>query len=863
MSFFGRKHIWYKSLIIPVLFVSLMLPVYWLFPQELLKEVNSPVKPTSFYELIRSGELADLQEASRERGLPTEGDSAVLKKRLIDHERDRQWLPFEERIKVVSGDLVILKNADFIQYQEDENGDERILLYGSVDVMYEEKRISADEVTINGSRGLITGRGNVRFSDRGRLYRGDSFFYNVQTDEGYFYNATTSIGHFTYTGGTIRKIGEGNKMEAGDVSVTTCDITNPHYRMEAEELFLYESERVLVKDAYFIYGQDEVLYLPYFYRNLREKALRSSLHFRERSGLVLQNTYTPVKRDEKELVLKGDFYERLGFYTGVDWRLLYERGRTDVRLSGALSNDVFYYDEVTENWSPLGPPGSDPLTIQRSFRYRAGGYQQFIFGERFRNTSELNILLVSDPYYEYDFERRTVGFDLFDLIGQPESDFPRKGSGYSWYLNSYLQGDTLAVSVKNRVQFEPQRNVGVEFSSLPDYYEYRLYSITAPQVLVSHGRMILSDLDSPLFSDISYSSYASYAHVLYYDENADLSSELHRADTALRFTRGYDIGGLLRITPAIEAGAQGQHHVEPGSGELADDRLNSFAYGRTSTALKAGEENAYVQVKHDLKYKLLGPRDLYEFNRFRVHSIGLRGFLQLGHFTDELETSYDLRPAYDWTAGRYEPYIVDSSHFDPLRNTLTFSPAKQLSMKDVIVYNIALSRFETNRFSLLYNSEEIALGDRSVNLMLELSWHHNFQNPLVDSMQSIFRLSAELHRFWSTYFRVYSRNDAVWRYLPETAREYGERPVNPVVDLLKSFNFFNTEDRKASQFKLKSISFGFIHDLHDWELNFDYTGNRELSYDGSRYVWDNTYSMSIRLKDVKDFDIHTRLQEKR
>ncbi len=84
-----------------------------------------------------------------------------------------------------------------------------------------------------------------------------------------------------------------------------------------------------------------------------------------------------------------------------------------------------------------------------------------------------------------------------------------------------------------------------------------------------------------------------------------------------------------------------------------------------------------------------------------------------------------------------------------------------------------------------------------------------------------------------------------------------------MLDLLKSYNFFNRDDRKSSHFKLKSLSFGLVRDLHDWELRFDYTGNRELAFDGSKFEWDQTFSISISLKEVESVDMHTSFNEKR
>jgi hypothetical protein len=138
-----------------------------------------------------------------------------------------------------------------------------------------------------------------------------------------------------------------------------------------------------------------------------------------------------------------------------------------------------------------------------------------------------------------------------------------------------------------------------------------------------------------------------------------------------------------------------------------------------------------------------------------------------------------------------------------------------------------------------------------------LDWEHNFVNPFLDTLHSKFGVTAQVHPYWTVYLSVLSRNDDIWKYY-----ERGDDKINPVVDLLKSFNLFNIEDRKESNFKMKSISLGLVHDLHDWEMRFDYTGNRELSYDGSRYIWNNTYSISLGLKEVRDLLIHSKFSER-
>jgi hypothetical protein len=822
--------------------------------------------PQSVYDLVRGGTEESLRAACRERSLEVEGSLEELKRRLLEYEFKQNTVPFLIREKNATAGDIVLYNADFAEYMKDESGNDLILLSGSVDLTYSGRKITADRISVNIDREIITGSGNITFVDSGKVYHAESFHYDGISDEGIFINAQATIGRFTYRGPIIKKLAESGKLVAEDVSITTCELQHPHYRIDADELYIYDGERVLIKNASFYYGSDPVFILPFFYRNLKEPAIKSALYFRQRSGTVVQNTYYPMKGEEKSLKLMGDFYERLGFYLGSEYFAQKEQGSsTHMGVSAALSNDVYIYDGVNETWSPLGPPLAGEYGIQRYVRYRIGLYQKFRFGEKVKNQTELNFFWVSDPYYQYDFERRKEQFDPFDVIGQAGYDYPQKGSGFTWFLNNYLTYNTLSFSVKNSVRFEPQRNVEKfpftspdYYVSLPDYYENRIYSLIAPDVTLTHTQTLLSQARSAVFSDLDYRSSVGYSHSLYYDSTGSPSSEVQQGNTEIGVKKEYAVAPFVRFTPDIAVGGQVQQHVDPSSSQSTDDRQNTLLYTRTKADLTLGSSDLYLALFHDLKYKLYGPEDDFQYGSFRVHDFGIRGYAGSNIFTEQFTTSVDLRPDYDWTSGRYEPLTLERERFFPFINTLTFTPFSTLSMTDRLVYEIARSQFKLNNFLLKYQSNALNLGERPLMLGWELSWKHYFVNPVLDTLRSTFGVSAQVHPYWLLYLSVTSRNDDIWKYYNS-----GDEKVNPFVDLLKSFNFFNTNDRKESNFKMKSISLGFVHDLHDWEMKFDYTGSRELSYDGSRYVWNNTYSISIGLKEVKSLNIHTEFNELR
>jgi lipopolysaccharide assembly outer membrane protein LptD (OstA) len=818
--------------------------------------------PEAVYELIREGTEEELRRACEDRGLPSDGGINDLRKRLMEWEMERSLVPFDEKVEGSGSNAVVLNHAEFIRFIEAENGDELIFMSGNVDVLFEQKKIKADQVEINSSRKLIAGLGNVRFLAGEELYTCDSFFYDEANNEGYFYDAKTGLGAFITRGQVIHKIPGEDKYVAENVAFSTEDIKNPHYWVTGEKLYAYDSEKVLVKNASIYYGQDELLRLPYLYRNVRDRRLKTSLYFRERSGLVWQNTYAPYKTDEKGLILKGDFYERLGFYAGVEYDVA---DSMYVDLSVALSKDVYFYPnqdnqtDVTENWTNLGPPDAAEFDINRSVRYKEGFYRKFRFGKAVTNTTELNLQLISDPYYEFDFERRSTGFDFFQFLNQAAYDSPTRGSGYSWYLDNYLNAGNFDWYLKNSLRFEPQRNPGQNISSLNNYYQYQLFAITAPQTGVSYTDTLFEQSDSPVIADTELETSGDYTYIQYYNPDETISSRVHQGNAEVGVAKTYSAGDFFRFTPNLIAGGSGQRHLEPSAAQIQGDDEKTLIYGQIIDEWRFGPDSVYLDLTHNLRYKFFGPEDGYEFNRFRIHELTMTGFLQARYFSNKISTTYDLRPVYDWDAGSYEHFQWGRDRFYPLTNTFIFSPWDELELRDVLVYDIAGSQFKTNQLVFGLTSPEMQVAKNKLLLSWDLTWQHNFINPFVDELRSIFRIDADMYRYWKFYVRSLSLNEEMWHYYRDTA---GGSYVNPFLDLVRSFNFFNTDDRKVSYFKLKSVSLGFVRDLHEWELAFDFTGNRKLLPDGSAYYWEQTFSISLGLKKVESARIHTTLQKR-
>ena len=132
----------------------------------------------------------------------------------------------------------------------------------------------------------------------------------------------------------------------------------------------------------------------------------------------------------------------------------------------------------------------------------------------------------------------------------------------------------------------------------------------------------------------------------------------------------------------------------------------------------------------------------------------------------------------------------------------------------------------------------------------------NAQQSLVrfadSSMDLTVGFTFKVHEFMDVKFASVSRNSALWRYYPGLF-DLDIPPLNPVEDILKSFNFFDSTeaDRQASLFKLKSLSASMVHDLHDWDLTASLSLLPVL--DGTEYYFKPTFSVLLAWRAVPEF----------
>ncbi len=125
------------------------------------------------------------------------------------------------------------------------------------------------------------------------------------------------------------------------------------------------------------------------------------------------------------------------------------------------------------------------------------------------------------------------------------------------------------------------------------------------------------------------------------------------------------------------------------------------------------------------------------------------------------------------------------------------------------------------------------------------------------SLDVRFGMNARVHEFLDLSVSSTSSNGVVYRYVDDLAEQVGVEPKNPFTDLARSFNFFNIDDRRESDFNLSRIDVEATHYLGDWVLNVQYSGFPEQTPgdDGrDRFEWQREFSIFLEWMPIPEFN---------
>jgi hypothetical protein len=140
---------------------------------------------------------------------------------------------------------------------------------------------------------------------------------------------------------------------------------------------------------------------------------------------------------------------------------------------------------------------------------------------------------------------------------------------------------------------------------------------------------------------------------------------------------------------------------------------------------------------------------------------------------------------------------------------------------------------------------------------LKTHWYLNIQNYIDNLFDFSPSLTLSVYKNLDLTFSSTSNNTRTYLYIPGWT---GLPWVNPLTDLLQSFNFANSDDRKRSGFKIQNLSLKAVQHFPDWDLTVQYQASPQLithtnPVTNAQYVqneWSPTFSILVQWNAVSE-----------
>ncbi len=136
---------------------------------------------------------------------------------------------------------------------------------------------------------------------------------------------------------------------------------------------------------------------------------------------------------------------------------------------------------------------------------------------------------------------------------------------------------------------------------------------------------------------------------------------------------------------------------------------------------------------------------------------------------------------------------------------------------------------------------------------LKTHWYLNLQNYIDNLFDFSPSLTLTVYKNLDFTFSSVSNNTRTYLYIPGWS---GFPWVNPLTDLLQSFNFANNDDRRRSGFKIQTISLKVVQHFPDWDVSVQYQGSPQLmTITGStaqQYQWSPTFAIQVQWNAVSE-----------
>lgn len=212
-------------------------------------------------------------------------------------------------------------------------------MQGNVHISREDKKLHADQASYTQPQGIITGQGNVSFSNDKIAIRSKTLQYNLLEDKGEMESAEYRLNQADGTGFSEHVIQETNSItQLRNSSYSTCPPGKQDWSLNADKINLYHNEaRGTASNVSLKIRNVPILYLPWFSFPLTEARksgfLWPIIGTSERSGLYLSTPYYFNLAPNYDLTLTPTLLSRRGLQLSSEFRYLTEKNKGSIEYS--------------------------------------------------------------------------------------------------------------------------------------------------------------------------------------------------------------------------------------------------------------------------------------------------------------------------------------------------------------------------------------------------------------------------------------------------------------------------------------------------------------------------------------------------
>lgn len=287
----------------------------------------------------------------------------------------------------------ITVNGDIVEYFHEKK---LVTGTGNISINYRDVVLTCDRVTVLLDTHEAIAEGNVRVRQQDAYFTGDRVSYNFDTRKGEILNGYLSAPPVYGRAKDIEKAAMKDEFTMDKGYMTTCDLLDPHYRIQAKQVKVYLNDKVVAKHILAYVGNVPVMYFPYYVQSLRQRKTHITVMPGQSKewGYYLLSTYRYYLTDVSKGDILLDYRSKMGLGAGVNHYY-------DTPQIGNGAFKVYYMDQN----GPTTYEKSGPEKTRYRYQYRhrwdmIGDMDTYMIAE-FNKLSDRDI--IKDVFYN-EFE---------------------------------------------------------------------------------------------------------------------------------------------------------------------------------------------------------------------------------------------------------------------------------------------------------------------------------------------------------------------------------------------------------------------------------------------------------------------------